>query len=236
VAVRVSGDGELPYVRVLIETTGNLDLANVGRFLQRLDTGTRRVAQEQGWRQPSIEIVSITTSSLDLKIKIGGLRVAQASFAVSIGALALGVATYLKSDPAASKASYTLLNADRATTIIVEGGGKAHVVVASDVPPPSAFAVANRSLPRAPADFPVATDVAQLERLTGPQSGIVHHYAGENFVELDARPGLFISIRDERDDQSGFLEDMARYTFEGQAHVPPSGKSFYVVRRAIRLS
>ena len=235
-AVPVSSDGELPYVRVLIETTGNLGLANVGRFLQRLDTGARRVAQEQGWRQPSIEIVSITTSSLDLKIKVAGLRVAQASLAVSIGALALGVATYLKSDPAASKASYTLLNEDRATTIIVEGGGKAQVVVASDVPPPSAFAVANRSLPRAPDESPVAAEVAQLERLTGPQSGVVHRYGGENFVELDARPGLFITIRDEREDQSEFLEDMTRYTFEGQAHVPPSGKSFYVVQRATRLS
>lgn len=235
-AIPVLSDGELPYVRVLIETTGNLGLANVGRFLQRLDTGARRVAQEQGWRRPSIEIVSITTSSLDLKIKVAGLRVAQASLAVSTAALALGVATYLKSDPAASKASYTLLNEDRATTIIVEGGGKAQVVVPGDVPGPSAFAEASRSLSRAPADSPVATDVGQLEQLTGPQSGIVHRYAGENFVELDARPGLFISIHDERDDQSEFLEDMTRYTFEGQAHVPPSGKSFYVVHRATRLS
>ena len=234
-AALIEGGDDMPYVRVLIETTGNLDLANVARFLQRLDTGTRRVAFDQGWHRPSVEIVSITTSSLDLKIKVAGLRVAQGSLAVAVAALALGVADYLKSEPAACKAAYALLNNDRATTIIVEGGGEAKVIVADDVPHPSELEIANRSAPRSPGDLPVASDMAQLERLTGPQSGTVRRYGGENFVELDSRPGLFISIRDERADQSEFLEDMTRYTFDGEGHVPPSGKSFYLIRRAIRL-
>lgn len=227
-------DSEQPYVRVLIETAGNLGLANVGRFMQRLDTGARRIAQENGWRQPSIEIVSITTSSLDLKIKIAGLRVAQASLAISIAAIALSLAEYLKTDAAASKASYTLLNEDRATTIIVEGGGQAQIVLPDDVPNPSTWSVANRS-PARPSDRSISSDTETRVELSGLQSGVIRQYAGGNFVEFDLRPGLLISVVDQRADRAEYLEDMARYTFDGEVHMPPSGKSFYVVREAIRL-
>ncbi len=226
-----SGD-DFPYIRVLIETSGNLDLANVGRFLQRLDTGTRKVALEEGWRRPTIEIASLTTGSIDLKIKIAGLRIAQAGLAVSVAALVLGIAQYLKEEPAAAKSVYALLNTDRATTIIVEGGGSAIVINAGDIQPDQ-YKVAAKSPPQAVDK--TAGPIEQANRLTGPQSGIVHRYGGENFMELDARPGLFIRIRDERLDQREFLEDSTRYTFDGEAHIPVSGPSFFVLRKAIRL-
>lgn len=220
---------DFPYIRVFIETTGNLDLANVGRFLQRLDTGARKIAQEQGWRRPSIEVASLATGSLDLKIKVAGLRVAQAGLAVSVAALALGVAQYLKQEPAAVKSVDALLNADRATTIIVEGGGSATIINAGDLPPEE-YMVAAKGPPRA-----VERAADRIERLTGPQGGIVHRYGGENLIELDARPGLFIRVRDERADQSEFLEDSVRYTFDGEAHIPASGPSFFVLRKATRI-
>ena len=219
---------DFPSIRVYIETTGNLELANVGRFLQRLDTGTRKVAKEHGWRRPSIEIASLVTGSLDLKIKVAGLRVAQGSFAVSVAALALGVAQDLKEEPSANKSMHALLNADRATTIIVEGGGSATIINAEDLPPEE-YSVA-RSL-GAPSKEPIP-----IYHLTGPQSGIIHRYGGETFVELDARPGLFIRVRDGRSDKTELLEDSLRYTFDGEAHVPGTGSSFYLLRKAIRLS
>lgn len=227
---KLAGRGEdFPYIRIFIETTGNLDLANVGRFLQRLDTGARKIAQEQGWRLPAIEIESLATGSLDLKIKIAGLRVAQASLAVSVAALALGVAQYLKQEPAAVKSVHALLNVDRATTITVEGGGSATIINASNLPP--------QTVQKAAKIYPQAIEMVQerVERLTGPQGGIIHRYGGESFIELDTRPGLFIRIRDERADASEILEDNLRYTFDGVAHIPAAGPSFFVLHKAMRL-
>ena len=233
-AVPMLADAEQPYVRILIKTNGNLGLANVGRFMQRLDTGARKAAQQQGWRQPSIEIASITEGSLDLRIKIAGLRLAQASLAASLLALAVQLVDYLKVDPAASRASYTLLNEDRATTIIVEAGGQAQIIVPSDVPDPRTLAVANRSTPR-PNGPPLFSEAEELIPITGLQSGVIRRYGLENFVELDARPGLLIAIIDDRADRSELFRDMDRYTFEGELHLPRTGKSYYIVRNAMRL-
>lgn len=230
--IAVMGDG-LPYVRIFIGTDGNLDLANVGRFLQRLDTGARKVAQSKGWHKPRIEIASLQTGSLDLKIKIAGLRVAQGSLAVSMAAFALALAQYLKEEPAAAKSVSALLVNDHATKINVEAGGSVTIIEEGDLQPEN-YKVAMRSAP--PAANRDSPDDLRVEEITGPQSGIVHRYNGEIFIELDLRPGLFIRIRDERTDASEFLQDSLRYVFDGEAHVPATGPNFYVLRKATLLN
>lgn len=220
--------GDPDFVRIFIETSGALDLANVGRFLQRLDTGARKIAKEQGWHNPSIEIASLATGSLDLKIKIAGLRVAQGSLAVSLAALGLGLAQYLKSEPAASKSTYELLNNDRATNIIIEGGGSATVIQSNDLPDPE-LRIA-QSIRR-------ATSLTGGDLiLTGQQGGTIRLSGKDPFIELDARPGLLIQVQDRRQGASEPLVDGGTYIFDGEAHVPRSGRSFFVLRSATLVS
>jgi hypothetical protein len=78
-------------------------------------------------------------------------------------------------------------------------------------------------------------DPAQVEVLTGPQAGYVRRFGGEDWVELDSRPGLIIQIRDER--RAGRpLEENARYTLNGEAHISGAQQeSYFLLREAMLL-
>lgn len=220
---------ERAVVRIFIETNGRLDLGNVGRFMQRLDTVARRAAAPVA-SQPRIEIVSVSSGSLELRIAVASLVAAVGSLAFDAGSFALSIADALKNEPAASRSCRALLEGDNGTVIIVEGGGTGRSVSLGDLAPDYPMA-ANRGLRPPPRE-----EVAEAEMLTGPQDGFIRRMGGEDWVELESRPGLIIRIRDQRENDAPPLEPNLRYTLDGEAHLAPAGQeSFFVLRKAMRL-
>lgn len=212
-----------PELRIFVATDGELNLGNVSRFLQRLDTGARRVARSRDVFDPSLQIVSLTTGSLDLKIKLESRRVGRAGLAIGAASLAIGLAQYLTHDPPAARAARDLIVGDNATVINVEGGGEQHQIRAEDL---EAADEETYAAARSPA----------VEVLTGPQAGFVRHFGGESWVELDSRPGLIIRIRDEREEDWEPLEENARYRLDGEAHIARAGESsFFLLHDAFLL-
>lgn len=213
-----------PEFRIFVETAGQLDLGNVSRFLQRLDTGARRIAADAGVPAPTIQIVSLTTGSLDAKLKLETLKQAKLGVLISAATLALGVAAYLRQDPPAARASRALIEGDNATIIIVEGGGVQERIRREDLD----SADEHRMV--------AARDIDRYELLTGPQTGFIREFGGEEWVELDSHPGLIIRLRDRREDDSTLLEANAHYTLEGEAHISRErGPSFFDLRWALLL-
>jgi hypothetical protein len=217
---------EGPEFRVVVSAGDRLILKDVASFLQRLDTGSRRVATWHGVPAPTIQIVSLSVGSpLDVKLKLGNYRVAKGALAISAAVLAMNVAQYLRDDPAANRASRALIEGDHNTIIIVQGGGREERIQTEDLEAAQQYQVAAAA--RADPGY---------ELLTGPQSGFVRYFGGENWVELDARPGLIIRIRDQREVRSGLRED-ARYRLFGEAHISPPrrGQSFFLLEDALLL-
>jgi hypothetical protein len=217
-------------VRIFIETSGRLDLGNVGRFMQRLDTVARRAAAG-GASNPRIEIVSLASGSVEIRIAVASLLVAVGSLAFDAGGFAMNIAQALTSEPAAARSCKALLEGDNGTVILIEGGGQASRLTSGDFDAANEYEVA-RKLPRgAPRD-----DVVREEVLTGPQKGTIRQFGGENWVELDGRPGLIIRLRDERSPPTDFLEENRTYVLDGDAHLAPAGRpSFFLLRSAILL-
>jgi hypothetical protein len=222
-ATVVPFDSSGPEFRVFVDSEGQLDLGNVSRFLQRLDTAARYTARTNGVPTPSIQIVSLTTGSLDVKLKLQDRRRSRVALAISAASLALGVASYLKYDPAAARACKALIEGDNATVILVDGGGRQEEIKADDLDAAEEQQVAAAGTP-------------DYELLTGPQTGFVRYLGGEYWVELDARPGLIIRIRDQREERKR-LEENARYTLDGEAHIsaPRRGESFFLLQHALML-
>ncbi len=219
-----------PEIRVVVHTTGRLELANVGRFLQRLDTAARRAAPEH-IRRPRIEVVEITSGSLVIRIAVVSLVVAVGSLVFDAGSFAVSVADYLRSDPAATRASRALLEGDNATSISIEGGGVTHEIESDDLLPEEYAAAGNRAPSRGR-----LREIAEVEVLTGPQTGFIRRFGGENWIELDSRPGLIIRIRDEREDEPTRLVENARYTLHGEAHIGHAQEeSYFLLRNAMLL-
>jgi hypothetical protein len=213
-----------PEFRVFVDSQVELDLGAVSRFLQRLDTGTRRIAAAHGARSPTIHIVSLSTGSpLDTKLRLQDRRGRRTAIAISATALAFQVADYLRSDPAAARSSREIIVTGNAPVIIVEGGGSRHEIRPSDLDAADERAIA-------------AAASANVELLTGPQEGFIVEVGGEPCVELRSHPGLFIRIRDQRDDPEP-LQSHSHYTLDGEAHIShrPGRPSYFILERAFRL-
>jgi hypothetical protein len=219
-----------PHITVIVETAGRLELANVGRFLQRLDTAARR-ATPPSVRRPRIEVVEITTGSLRIHLLVAAALAAVGSAIFDGGSFAVSVAEYLRNDPAASRSCRALIEGDNATVIIVQGGSKSIPIDLDDLMPEEMVAargVANS----APADSHAAPQI-----IAGPHEGFVRRYDGRDLVELDDRPGILIDIRDERPGGAELLQPNLRYIFDGEAHIGgPRMKSYFVLRRATLLT
>lgn len=216
-----SGDEGAEF-RVFVDAPNQLDLGNVSRFLQRLDTAARRVAASKGAPAPFIQIVSLTTGSLDAKLKLQDRRRSRAALAISAAGLAVAVANYLRNDPAAARSCRALVEGDNAHVIVVEGGGRQERIRADDLEAADQLQLAARTPDR-------------YELLTGPQTGFVREFGGELWVELDARPGLILRISDERGSDEPLLRPSHSYTFDGEAHISPPnrGESFFLLREAM---
>lgn len=213
-----------PEFRVFVDAKTELNLGDVSRFLQRVDTAARRVAYAKGSSSPRIDIVSLSAGSpLDTKLKLQESRRGRAALAISAATLALGVATYLRDDPAAARASRDIIAGGNAQVIIVEGGGVRETIRLQDLDAADERAVAASASPK-------------TELLSGPQEGFVTEINGEPWVELDSHPGLFVRIRDERG-AAPPLKPHARYTLDGEAHIShrPREESFFVLRNAFLL-
>jgi hypothetical protein len=217
-----------PEVSVIIETDGRLQLANVGRFLQRLDTAARRTSP-RALSQSRAEIVELTTGSLKIRLAVVGAGAAVASAAFGGGSFAVSLAQYLRDDPAASRSCRALIENDNGTVIVVKGYGQSIPITLNDLSVPEHFAVAASDEPqrvRAPAP----------QVIRGPREGFVRHYEGQDWVELDDRPGLRIQIRDERPDRTKALQPNLRYVLDGDAHFGGLRQpSFFVLREATLL-
>jgi hypothetical protein len=159
---------------------------------------------------------------LDLKLKLENRRVGRAAVVIGAASLAVGVAQYLKHDPPAARAARDLIVGDTATVINIEGGGEQHQIRSQDLGAADQERLAGA---RSPA----------VEVLTGPQIGFVRRFGGENWVELESRPGLIIRIRDQRSDWEP-LEENARYRLDGEAHIARAGElNFFLLHDAILL-
>jgi hypothetical protein len=214
-------DGRGPVVRVHVDTTATLNLGDVGRFLQRLDTGTRRVAVAGGVRAPRVQVVSLEAGSpLDTKLKLISVHQADIALAISAASLALNLATYLRTDPAAAQSSQEILVNGNGNEIIVEGGGVQKAITQNDLRPVRAERLA-------------ASRDTDVQVLRGPQQGFVTEIAGGYVVELDSHPGLFIRIEDQRRGSEPLLPH-ARYTLDGEAHITKllGRASYFKLRRA----
>lgn len=221
-----------PEIRITIQTTGRLELANVGRFLQRLDTAARR-ATPSSVRRPRIEIVEIHSGSLVVRIAVASLVVAVGSAVFDAGSFAVAVAEHLKNDQPAARSCRALIEGDNATVIVVAGGGLTETIGSADLAPEEYDVARNLAPARSRRDLEQPTE---LEVLTGPQTGAIRRFGGQNWVELESHPGLTIRIRDERDQKRENLEADMRYVLDGEAHVGGARQeSFFVLRKALRL-
>jgi hypothetical protein len=225
--VRAS-DSFFPELVIRIETHGRLELSNVGRFFQRLDTASRRSIPTDVVR-PRIEVVEVTTGSLILRLTVVGLVVTGVGVMFDAGSFAIAVADYLRNNPAAANSCRALIGGDNATGIRVEGGGQSIPIKLDELIEDQE--VAARAV-RRPSEEP-SSSVAEYEVIRGPQSGFLHRLAGENWIELDDRPGLIIRIRDVRPSKDVILEPNLRYMIDGEAHIGRrSRESFFVLEKA----
>lgn len=216
-------DRQWPELLIRIETSGNLELGHVGAFLQRLNTAVRR-SRPAGAPIPRVELVSIETGSIKF-------RIAVASLAVTAAALAIQVADYLKSDPAAVRSTYTLIQGDNATVITIQGDETSASISPNEVED-MLQQVERRATRRMVGGAGPA--VALPELITGPQSGIIHQFGGANWIALDSRPGMSLEIEDRRAAGSEPLRENLRYTIDGQAHIGADGaRSYFIMRDAI---
>lgn len=220
-AREIARSGGNAEVEVFVKTAGRLDLADVGRFLQRLDIVARRASG--GARRGRIDVVGLEVGSLRVKI---ATRLAVASLVIDGAQLAVAVADGLRSDPAAAKATLALVQDSPGAQVFVNGGG-------TTVPPVSPEEL--RRAARRP-ENPALRAPKDVELLSGPQGGYVREVNREYFVELDSRPDLLIRIRDERGSDDTPLEPDMRYTFDGEAHIGARGRpSYFVLLYAYRI-
>lgn len=213
--------GNWAEVTVIIHTDGPLALAHVGNFLQRLDTASRYVARRRGL-ETRVEIVDLSTSSIKLKYKLIGV-------VISGGMLALGVADYFKTNPAAVRAGHDIVHNDNGSHITIQGGQNKFVLGPDELPDVSMFSAAAKSTQKNPKPGTLP------EIIPGPHEGILKRIDGQYWVQLDQWPGLILEVRDVRSTPT-LLQENSRYTFEGDAIVAaPHEPSAFVLKDAILL-
>ena len=214
--------GDWPEILIEIKTDGRLDLGNVGRFLQRVNTGIR-TTRPLGTPVPRVEIVRIGSGSIIIRIAVASLAVASAQLAVELY-------QYLQTNEAAARVGRDLIQADNATSITINGGSNTFNLGENDVPKLSQTvdrAVAGRTEPRL---------TRELVMLSGPTTGIAKRFDGEWWVELEQRKGLMLRVSDEREPFAPLKENV-RYRFEGQPFIGNEGRlSGYVLHSAMELN
>jgi hypothetical protein len=209
-----------PEVLIRIETSANLDLGNVGRLFQRINTGARRAYLGAA---PRIEIVSVETGSVML-------RIAALSAVLTAGQLALQIGDHLQNDPAASRVCRDAFDNDHVNRILIIGDQQRITVTPEDVGDyeSAAFGIARSE--RAPAPPRQVATTAE-----GVFEGTIERISGEYYIQLTLRPGLFLRIEEHRE-QPDILAEHQRYRVEGTAYFAPIGKpSAFMLRNALRL-
>lgn len=213
--------GDWPEVLIKIETDGRLDLGNVGRFLQRINTGVRTTRPE-GTPVPRVEIVEIASGSLMLRIAVASLVVGSAQLAVQIY-------QYLQTNEAAARVGRDLIQGDNATSITINGGSNSFTLAPEDVP------MLERSVERAVAARGPPRIEREVAQLSGLSSGFARRSDGDWWVELDHRKGLMLRVVDERPSKEPLKENI-RYRFDGQAFIGSEGRvSGYILQSAMPL-
>jgi hypothetical protein len=210
--------GGWPEVRVKIETEGRLSARNVGRFLQSLDTAGRSVPATRS-AAPRVEIVSITSGSIEIIVAVLALGVSATS-------LAFQIREFFRSNTAAIRIGRDLIVNDNATSISISGGTNIFLIGHQDVP--HMEEVLNEA--SAAASAPAPSD--NIKIIPGPHLGSLHRFSGNWWVELDRRPGMTLRIRDSRPEHEP-LESDRRYRLVGDAYIAPEGaESTFVLRSA----
>jgi hypothetical protein len=209
-----------PEVLIRIETSGNLDLGNAGRLFQRINTGAKRAYLG---RPPRIEIVSLETGSVMLKI-------AALSAALTAAQLALQISDHLQNDPAASRACRDTFENDKTGRILIIGGQQKITVTPEELA--DYDAVSFEAVAASPRTAPPKAIASVAE---GIFEGTIERISGDYYIQLSDRPGLFLKVQDERE-LSEVLAEHERYRVEGKAYFAPVGKpSAFVLTSAMSL-
>lgn len=213
-----------PQIELVIE--GQVfNLADVGKFMQRLDTALRN-SRFGGQRARRIELVELAPGSIRMTLRFVGVLATTA-------ALASDVSSLIKDTAPVATAARQLIQGDDATVINIYGGEQTFQIGEKDVQEAALEPVQAkpRMLPSPP------RQLLAPERIVGPQTGTIVSIDGERWIKVDSRPGMILRIEDERAKQEPRLQEHLRYSVDGEAEIGPEGRdSFFALRHALLLT